>query len=64
MKLNEGKADRIARVTAGLILLTLVFVGPKTLFGLIGLIPLATGLSGRCPLYSIFGISTCRNKEA
>ena len=63
MKVNMGKADRIIRVVIGLALLSLVFVGPKTMFGLIGLIPLATGLSGMCLLYSLLGISTCSHKE-
>lgn len=57
---NEHVVDRAFRVALGLFLLTLVFFGPKTYLGLIGLVPLATGLLGSCPLYSLFGISTCR----
>ncbi len=64
MKVNEGSADRIVRIVVGLLLLSLVFIGPKTLLGLIGLIPLATGLAGRCALFSILGISTTHHKEA
>jgi hypothetical protein len=45
---NEGTVDRVLRVTAGLVLLSLVFVGPQTLWGLVGLVPLATGLLGSC----------------
>lgn len=59
MKLNEGKLDRTLRVIIGLGLLSLVFVGPQSLWGLIGLVPLATGLIGFCPLYKVFGFSTC-----
>lgn len=59
-KSNEASWDRIARVLVGIVLLSLVFVGPRTLWGLIGVIPLVTGLAGSCPLYSLFGISTCR----
>jgi hypothetical protein len=59
-KSNEASWDRIARVLIGIALLSLVFVGPRTLWGLIGVIPLVTGLAGSCPLYSLFGISTCR----
>ena len=44
----------------GLGLLSLTFTGPHTAPGYIGLIPLATGLLGGCPLYSLFGLSTCR----
>ena len=63
MSRNEGKLDRTLRVILGLILLSLVFVGPQTLWGLVGLVPLATGLFGSCPIYSIFGISTCPVKN-
>jgi hypothetical protein len=58
-KTNEGTADRALRVVAGVVGLSLVFVGPKTSWGLVGLIPLVTGLVGTCPLYSIFGLNTC-----
>ena len=56
---NEGTADRVFRVTVGLILLSLVFVGPQTLWGLIGIVPILTGATGVCPAYSLFGMSTC-----
>jgi len=59
IKRNEGTIDRIARVVVGLGVVSLVFVGPKTLWGLLGLVPLVTGLVGTCPLYTIFGLSTC-----
>ncbi len=60
---NEGIVDRVIRTNAGVAILSLVFVGPKTLLGLFGLLPLVTGLTGICPLYNVIGISTCR-KEA
>ena len=63
MKANVGTIDRVARIVVGLALLALVFVGPKTLWGLIGLVPLFTGLARSCPLYSVFGISTCRGAD-
>lgn len=59
MKANAGKIDRTIRVVVGLILLALVVVGPKTLWGLIGLVPLLTGLVGFCPLYRLIGLNTC-----
>jgi hypothetical protein len=59
LKRNEGSADRVVRVSLGLALLSLVFVGPQTLWGLVGVVPLLTGLIGSCPLYSLFGWSTC-----
>ncbi len=60
---NEHTVERVLRVVVGLVLLSLVFVGPKTAWGLIGIVPLATGLLGSCPLYTLFGISTCRRKN-
>ncbi|WP_050929159.1 YgaP family membrane protein [Aestuariivita boseongensis] len=63
MTRNEGTLDRSARILLGLILLSLVFVGPQTMWGLVGIVPLATGLLGYCPLYSVLGISTCPMKS-
>jgi len=57
--LNEGTADRAIRVVAGLVLLSLTFLGPKTPWGLVGIVPLLTGLTGFCPLYRLLGIRTC-----
>lgn len=59
MSRNEGTIDRVLRVIVGLVLLPLVFVRPQTAWGWIGLVPLATGLIGICPLYSVLGIRTC-----
>jgi len=56
---NEHNVERAVRVILGLGLLSLVFVGPQTLWGLIGIVPLATGLLGSCPLYTALGFSTC-----
>ena len=60
---NEATAERVIRVVAGVVLLSLVFVGPQTLFGLVGLVPLVTGLMGSCPIYTLFGFSTCPMKK-
>ena len=62
MNKNIGAVDRVLRIIVGVVLIALVFVGPQTLWGLIGIVPLATGLLGTCPVYSIFGISTCSMK--
>jgi len=59
MPLNVGIADRTVRIIVGFLLLGLLFVdGNARWFGLIGLVPIATGFIGSCPLYSIFGISS------
>ena len=61
MKPNAGQIDRVLRVIVGLALLSLIFIldGNAKWWGLIGLGPLLTGLLGRCPGYSLLGISTC-----
>ncbi len=63
MKLNENTLDRVLRIIAGLVLIALVFFGPQTFWGWIGLIPLLTGLIGWCPLYAILGLNTCPLKK-
>ena len=63
MTVNMGSADRIIRAIVGVVLLALVFVGPQTPWGWIGIVPLATGLISNCPLYSILGLSTCPMKK-
>jgi hypothetical protein len=55
---NVHPLERGGRVLLGLVLLALVFVGPQSAWGWIGLIPLATGLVGSCPLYTLTGVNT------
>lgn len=58
MKKNEHGADRILRIVFGIAILATVFIGPKTMWGLLGLIPLITGLVGFCPVYKLLGVGT------
>ncbi len=60
MQANVGKVDKTLRIVIGLVLISLVFVGPQTPWGWIGVIPLATALIGWCPLYKIIGVNTCK----
>lgn len=60
---NEGTVDRVARVIIGGGLLSLAFIGPMTPLGFIGIVPLATGLVGSCPLYRVIGMNTCKVKS-
>jgi hypothetical protein len=64
MKTNEGGIDRMLRVIVGLAVLSLAFVGPRTPWGYVGLVPLLTGLAGFCPLYALLGINTCPARRA
>jgi hypothetical protein len=59
MTANVGTIDRALRIIVGLALLSLVFVGPQTWWGLVGLVPLFTGLVKYCPAYSLIGVNTC-----
>ncbi len=59
MSANVGGIDRILRIVIGLILIALVFVGPQTPWGWVGLVPLLTGLFRFCPAYLPFGLSSC-----
>ena len=59
MKLNEAIWDRMVRIVLGAGLLALVFLGPQTPWGFVGVVPLVTGLVGFCPLYRMLGVSTC-----
>ncbi len=55
LELNEGTVDRVVRVVLGAALLAMVFMGPRTWLGWIGVVPLVTGLVGFCPLYWLIG---------
>jgi len=57
--INEGTLDRTLRVIGGLAILSLTVIGPHTLWGLVGAVPLLTGLVGFCPLYRVLSIRTC-----
>lgn len=61
MTRNIGSADRIVRLILGLALLSLIFLleGDLRWIGLVGLVPLGTALLRWCPLYNIFGVSSC-----
>ena len=61
-KQNVGGIDRLLRAAVGIGVLSLVFVGPQTPWGWVGLIPLGTALIGWCPAYLPFGISSCRTR--
>lgn len=61
---NVGTVDKVIRIILGMVLIALVFVGPQTPWGWIGIVPLATGLVGFCPLYSVLGMNTSGTKKA
>jgi hypothetical protein len=60
MRPNIGKVERIVRVVVGVGVLALAFVGPRTPWAYLGVLPLVSGLVGWCPPYALLGISTVR----
>ena len=60
--MNESPVDRAIRILLGVLGIALVFVGPQSAWGWIGLIPLVTGIAGYCPLYTLFKFSTLKAK--
>lgn len=62
MRINVGRTDRIIRIVIGLGLLGLdIFLidGSVLWLGLVGLMPLMTGIAGRCPVYRLLELNTC-----
>ncbi|MBA4193842.1 MAG: DUF2892 domain-containing protein [Comamonadaceae bacterium] len=60
MKKNVGGIDRALRITIGLSLVAAAFAGVLGPWAYLGVLPLATGLMGWCPPYSLFGWNTCQ----
>lgn len=63
MKTNEGGIDRVLRILAGVVLLGLMAMGTIGWWGWLGIVPLATGLIGWCPLYTLLGLNSCPMKS-
>lgn len=63
MQINVGTTERAIRVVAGLVLIALAATQQVGWWGWLGLVPLATGLAGRCPPYALLGINTCSMKK-
>lgn len=60
---NIGSVDQVVRIVIGAALISLVFWGPQTNWGWVGLIPLVTAFVSFCPLYRLMGVSTCRRRS-
>ena len=63
MKTNQGNIERVLRVLVGLVLIALTLIGTIGVWGWIGVVPIATGLMGWCPAYTLLGINTCPMKK-
>ena len=60
---NVGGIDKILRIAAGVGLIGATVAGLLPVWGYIGIVPLATGLLGWCPAYTLLGINTCPMKN-
>lgn len=66
MKTNMGTNDRIMRIALGVVLTALPFAftgSAYAIWGLVGIVPLLTGLVGWCPLYALVGFSSCQRVQ-
>lgn len=60
MEKNVSTIDQALRIIAGLALISLVFIGPQTPWGWVGIILVATGGMNFCPIYRMLGLSTIK----
>jgi hypothetical protein len=60
---NVGSVDQVIRIVLGLALISVVFVGPKTPWGWLGLILIATALINFCPIWKVLGVNTRKSQE-
>lgn len=58
LELNVGNLDRVLRLVLGATLIGLSAAGVIGAWGYIGIVPVLTGLSARCPLYALLGLRT------
>ncbi len=63
LKVNEGTIDRTLRVLLGIALVALA-ITKGWMWAWIGVVPILTGATGVCPLYSMLGINTCGVKKS
>jgi hypothetical protein len=69
MKANMGSLDRGIRITAAIVVAILLATGVLSgtwayVLGIIAIVFLLTSLVRFCPLYAMFGISTCRTSQS
>ncbi len=64
MQANVGGIDKTLRIGAGVVLIGLGIAGIGAPWTFIGVVPLATGLIGWCPVYPLLGLNTCPTKKA
>lgn len=64
MNPNVGSVDKVIRLILAAVFFSLFFIlqGDLKWIGLIGIVPLVTALAGWCPLYTVFGIKTCKTR--
>ncbi|MGF1561471.1 MAG: DUF2892 domain-containing protein [Geminicoccaceae bacterium] len=64
MTCNVGTIDRALRFILGVVLLAMVFAGPQTPWGWLGLVLIGTAAFRFCPAYTLIGFKTCADSGA
>lgn len=59
LAVNEHPVERGVRVILGAALVAMATMGTIGAWGYIGVVPILTGALGTCPIYTLFGLSTC-----
>ncbi len=63
MKLNVGGLESLIRISLGVALIYGALYGYIGWIGLLGVIPLATGLGRYCPLKALMGLNSYHGEE-
>ncbi len=64
MQRNIGTMDQVIRMVVGLVLISLVFIGPQTMWGWLGVVVIGIAVTGFCPAYKLLGFSSCSKCKA
>lgn len=59
MEINVGSTECLLRIIVGVVIIGLGLYF-QSWWGVVGLIPLLTGLFRFCPLYKMLGMNTCK----
>ncbi len=60
MKKNMSGLDRVVRVSIGVLLIISAMVGALGPWAYLGVLAVIVGLVGNCPVYTLFGVKTCK----
>lgn len=61
MKTNIGNMDKALRIILGALIIIIGAVN-KSVWGVMGMIPIISAFIGICPFYLLLGINTCKKQ--